>query len=86
MAYAATCHKLQGSGIKNVIFALDYAAYKLLSKQLVYTALTRASVKGVALVENNAFFAAIGNDASGNRRTFLADLINDELETMNNKL
>jgi RecD/TraA family predicted helicase len=86
MAYAATCHKLQGSGIKNVIFALDYGAYKLLSKQLVYTALTRASVKGVALVENNAFHAAIQNDASGNRRTFLADLINDELETLNSKL
>ena len=79
MAYVATCHKLQGSGIKNVIFALDYGAYKLLSKQLVYTALTRASVKGVALVENNALYAAISNDASGNRRTFLADLIQDEV-------
>lgn len=78
MAYAATVHKLQGSSIKNVIFALDYGAYKLLSKQLVYTAMTRTSLKGVALVEANALFAAIKNDASGNRRTFLADIINSQ--------
>lgn len=83
MAYVATVHKLQGSGIKNVIFALDYGAYKLLSKQLVYTALTRASLKGVALVENNALYAAIKNDASGMRRTFLADMIKDELTEVN---
>lgn len=76
MAYAATVHKLQGSSIKNVIFALDYGAYKLLSKQLVYTAMTRTSLKGVALVEANALYSAIKNDASGNRRTFLADIIN----------
>lgn len=75
MAYAATVHKLQGSSIKNVIFALDFAAYKLLSKQLVYTALTRTSSKGVALVENNALFQAIKNDSSQSRRTFLQELI-----------
>lgn len=79
MAYAATVHKLQGSSIKNVIFALDYGAYKLLSKQLVYTAMTRTSLKGVALVEANALSAAIKNDASGNRRTFLADIINSQM-------
>lgn len=80
MAYAATVHKLQGSSIKNVIFALDYGAYKLLSKQLVYTAMTRTSIKGVALVENNALFSAIKNDASGLRRTFLQDMIKAEEE------
>ncbi|WP_260858021.1 ATP-dependent RecD-like DNA helicase [Bacillus sp. FJAT-22090] len=78
MAYAATVHKLQGSSIKNVIFALDYGAYKLLSKQLVYTAMTRTSLKGVALVENNALYAAIKNDASGMRRTFLGEIINSQ--------
>jgi exodeoxyribonuclease V alpha subunit len=84
MAYAATVHKLQGSSIKNVIVALDYGAYKLLSKQLVYTAMTRASSKGVALVENNALFQAISHDASGLRRTFLRDLI--KLKEVNSKL
>jgi exodeoxyribonuclease V alpha subunit len=77
MAYAATVHKLQGSGIKDVIFCLDYGAYKLLSRQLLYTGLTRASRKCVLLCENNAMFTAIQNDASGIRRTFLADIINN---------
>lgn len=78
MAYAITVHKSQGSGVRNVIFALDYGAFKLLSKQLVYTALTRASEKGVALVEANALHAAIKNDSSANRKTFLADIINSQ--------
>lgn len=80
MAYAATVHKLQGSSIRNVIFALDYGAYKLLSKQLVYTGMTRTSVKGVALVENNAMFKAIATDASNTRRTFLQEFIKVEEE------
>lgn len=75
MAYSITTHKSQGSSISDVIFALDYGAYKLLSKQLVYTAITRASRKGVVLAENNALITAIGNDASGNRRTFLGDIM-----------
>lgn len=75
MAYAATVHRLQGSGIENVIFALDYGAYKLLSRQLVYTALTRASKKSVVLCENNAMHKAISVDASSERRTFLRDII-----------
>lgn len=80
MAYAATVHKLQGSSIKNVIFALDYGAFKLLSKQLVYTAMTRTSLKGVALVESNALHSAIKTDASGLRRTFLGEIINSHLQ------
>lgn len=75
MAYALTVHKSQGSGFKHVIFALDFGAFSLLSKQLVYTAITRAIEKGVILCENNAMFKAISNDASKSRRTFLGDII-----------
>lgn len=75
MAYAITVHRSQGSTIKNVIFALDFGAYKLLSRQLVYTAISRASGKCVILCQSNAMYTAIKNDASGNRRTFLADII-----------
>lgn len=75
LAYATTCHKAQGSGIPDVIAAMDYSSYKLLSRQLLYTMVSRASRKGVLLVETNAMVAAINNDASSNRRTFLADII-----------
>lgn len=75
LAYAVTCHRLQGSTIKNVVVALDFTSYGLLSRQWVYTAITRASSKCVMLVETNALHKAISVDASGNRRTFLGDMI-----------
>lgn len=76
LAYAITVHKSQGASIRNIIFALDFGSYTLLNKQLVYTALTRASKLGIALVETSALHKAIGTDASGDRRTFLQDIIN----------
>lgn len=76
LAYALTIHSSQGSGIKHIVFGLDFAAYSLLSKQLVYTALTRAVEKGVALVEANSWHKAVSIDASEMRRTFLRDAIN----------
>ncbi len=75
LGYAITVHRSQGMGIKNVLFTLDYVAYKLLSKQLVYTALTRASEKLVVVCENGALHQAIETDLSSTRRTFLKDLI-----------
>lgn len=75
MAYAITIHKAQGSGIENCLICCDFSAYKLLSRQLIYTSITRASKKCIMLVEGNALYSAIQNDISSNRRTFLADLI-----------
>ncbi len=84
MAYAITVHSSQGSTIENVVFAIDFVAFKLLSKQLVYTGITRASKKCVLLAENNALYKAIDTDLSGNRRTYLADMINNlEEEVLN---
>lgn len=80
LAYALTIHSAQGSGIKHIVFGLDFAAFTLLSKQLVYTALTRAIKKGVALVEGNAWHKAVSVDASENRKTFLRDAINFKLQ------
>ena len=88
LAYAVTCHRLQGSTIKNVVVALDFSAYSLLSRQWVYTAITRASKKCVLLVQSSALVKAIGTDASGNRQTFLGDMIREvhntkgDLETL----
>lgn len=75
LAYAVTCHRLQGSTIKNVIVVLDYSAYNLLSMQWLYTAITRASKKCVVLGQTSAMVKALNTDASGNRQTFLEDLI-----------
>ena len=74
LAYAITVHKSQGMSISNVLFLLDYGAFKLLSKQLVYTAITRASKKCIVFAQNNALHQAINNDA-GLRRTFVGQFI-----------
>ena len=79
LAYAATCHRMQGSGIKNVICALSYESFMMLTKQMLYTMVTRASSKGALLVENNAMYTAIQNDA-GRRRTFLKEIINNNIK------
>lgn len=78
LAYCISIHKSQGSSIKNVVGAFDMSAFLLLSKQLAYTLITRASEKCVLLVENNALYKAISTDASGNRRTFLHEFINNQ--------
>lgn len=78
LAYVITVHRAQGSGIRHTILAFDYSAYKLLTRQLVYTGITRASEKGLILAENNALYTAIQNDAN-TRRTFLKDLLIDSM-------
>lgn len=74
LAYCITVHKSQGSSVNHLVFALDFSSYTLLSRQLVYTALTRCSLRGVALVESKALHKAIETNASS-RRTFLQEII-----------
>ncbi len=50
LAYAITVHKSQGSDFKKVFFILPNSG-KLLSRELVYTALTRAKDKLIVLVQ-----------------------------------
>lgn len=78
LAYAITIHRGQGMSIQNTLFLLDQSAYKLLSRQLVYTAITRASKKCVVLAENNALNRAVSQDNSGLRRTFVGQFIQQE--------
>lgn len=75
LGYAITIHRSQGIGIKNVLVTFDYVAYKMLSKQLVYTAFTRASEKLVVICENGALHKAIETDQGSTRRTFLKKML-----------
>lgn len=75
LAYALTCHRVQGSQFNNVIFALDYSAFKLLSRQMVYTGLTRASKMCVFLFELNALRKAIKTNGIIKRNTFLREML-----------
>lgn len=75
LAYASSVHKMQGSSAPFVIMLLDYSAYTLLSKQILYVGITRASGTFTLLAENSALRKAISIDASSSRNTFLPDLI-----------
>jgi exodeoxyribonuclease V alpha subunit len=75
LAYAITCHRSQGSTIPHVLFVFDYASYMLLSKEFVYTGITRSSKGCVMLCENAALHHAIQTSHSDKRRTFLYDML-----------
>jgi exodeoxyribonuclease V alpha subunit len=61
LAYASTIHKVQGSEFPAVIIVLHSAHYMLLSRALVYTAITRAKRLVVILGEDRALLRAIAN-------------------------
>ncbi len=75
LGYAITTHKSQGSGYKYVICALDYSSYTLLSKQMLYTMLTRAKKYCVLCGETKAIRYAVRHDSITHKQTFLCDLL-----------
>jgi exodeoxyribonuclease V alpha subunit len=63
LAYAVTVHKSQGSGYGDVLVVLpDDEDNPLLSRQLVYTGITRAKKRAVILGTEDALRAAIRNE------------------------
>lgn len=52
LAYAITVHKSQGSDFDTVFLVLPKSG-RILSRELIYTALTRAKSKVILLIENN---------------------------------
>lgn len=75
LAYALTTHLFQGSQIENVIIGIDNGSYIMNTKELVYTAITRASKECVLLCEGNALKHAINTSQTNNKNTFLKTLL-----------
>ena len=74
-AYAITIHKSQGSEYKQVVVALTDDVDTLLCRELLYTAITRASKKVTIIATENSLNAALSN--TSNRVTFLSKIIRD---------
>ncbi|WP_330463380.1 ATP-dependent DNA helicase [Metamycoplasma gateae] len=68
-AYCTSVHKYQGSEAKAVIVVLFSEAKRLLSKKLIYTAITRAQQYSVVIGEKEALKIGISNDDDSNRIT-----------------
>ncbi len=78
LAYALTVHKTQGSSYKYPICAIDYSHYMMLSRELVYTAITRSSEHCTLIAENKALRYATKTTSVENKQTFLKELLEEE--------
>lgn len=85
LGYATTCHKYQGSQSKIIIIGLDFSAYMLLSKEWVYTALTRSQEYCVLCAENKALRYAITQNGVSNKKTHLKDMLDNYSSIMMKK-
>lgn len=72
LGYASTIHKSQGSEYSSVIINLQWAHYIMLTRQLVYTAITRGKEKVTIVGEKRALAVAIRRTDIEKRGTCLA--------------
>ena len=75
LAYAITIHKSQGNEFDTAIIVLPQNPELLLTKHLIYTAITRAKSKVIILSQGNALEKAIMNDARFLKKTGLKEKI-----------
>lgn len=75
LGYAITCHKAQGSQCKKVIVGLDFGSFIQLSREWVYTAMTRAIDKCYMVAQNNALRYAVSKNSISVKRTHLVNLL-----------
>lgn len=73
--YASTVHKSQGSEYQSVIINLQNAHYIMLTRPLVYTAITRGKTKVILVGEKRALHTAINRTDTEKRGTCLAQRI-----------
>ena len=79
LAYALTIHKSQGSEYDCVIIVLTVAAFIMLERNLVYTAVTRGKKQVIMMGEKKAYGMAIGKNQATKRNTKLATRIKGEM-------
>ncbi|MFA7418557.1 MAG: ATP-dependent RecD-like DNA helicase [Melioribacteraceae bacterium] len=71
LAYATTVHKSQGSEYPCVIMPITTAHYIMLQRNLLYTAVTRASKMMIIVGSKQALGIAVGNKKAKKRNTSL---------------
>lgn len=71
LAYANTVHKSQGSEYDYLIIVLDKSHFNMLSRDIIYTAITRAKKMVVIISEDGAMEIAVNNNKSKKRKTDL---------------
>ena len=76
LAYAMSIHKSQGSEFPVVILPITKSSHRMLQRNLIYTAITRAKSKLILLGEFSAFQFAVKNTGTA-RKTYLVERFAD---------
>lgn len=71
LAYAMTVHKAQGQQAKIAIVIMTQSQFPMLSRNLLYTAITRAENEVIFIGDKKAFAMSAKNDKDSYRRTGL---------------
>ena len=80
LAYAMTIHKSQGSEYDDVVIVLPEAASHMMSKNLLYTAVTRARKSVTLITQPGAVEAAVKRTTESKRQTMLCEFLKKEVE------
>lgn len=75
LGYAISSHKSQGSEWDYVIFGLDFSSYALLTRELVYTSITRARKKCYLICQTGALRYATAQQSVSTKQTHLQDCL-----------
>lgn len=78
LAYAMSIHKSQSSEFPVVILPITSSSHRMLQRNLIYTAITRAKSKLILLGEKSAFAFAVQNTGT-TRKTYLKERFEDFL-------
>lgn len=79
LGYCSTTHKLQGDSAEVIIGVIDYSTPpQMLTKQLVYTLITRAKKLCVLVAQNTALRKAINTNFVSQKKTFLQEFLGDK--------
>jgi exodeoxyribonuclease V alpha subunit len=75
LAYACSVHKMQGSQAPAIVIALARGHAPMLTRNLVYTAVTRSQSVCVVVAERGALPTALGRVDASRRNTRLVELV-----------
>jgi exodeoxyribonuclease V alpha subunit len=75
LAYACSVHKMQGSQAPAIVIALARGHAPMLTRNLVYTAVTRSQTACVVVAERGALPMALGRVDASRRNTRLVELV-----------
>ena len=79
LAYAISVHKAQGCEVPVVVAVCHRAHSRMLTRPLLYTAITRASSNCILIGDPAALRTAVSRDASGSRYSALAERLSSPL-------